>query len=520
MICVLLTLFTLPTAAALAAVSARCRTARKAAFVSHSDSKQFMDVPMEIMEGELPSWLEGIYLRNGPGMFEVGDRRLEHWFDGYGLLTRVCFKSGSVPLISTNFVDSSARQAACRGKMQYAEFMTPLTAPGAGLLSALNAAFAIVTGDPTDNACVNVVCRTAGKTEVMTETQRSWFEIDPQTLATLRRTPWAGDAVGQLSTAHAQPDPRGGGWINVGTEISPPFSSRYHIFRLDDQTPQERKRLASIPCSNPAAPCWMHSFGVTENAVVVLEQPATYSVGAMLGLAKASHGSIDWDESSGMRLHVLNRTSGSLRTHTLERPFFFFHIANAFDVEDGGVALDICAFDDPEIVTALRLDRLKDDALVRDLPSSRLVRLTIPPPGQRTRSPTVEPLDDIVATGHFCDLPTISPRVRGAPFYRFVYGIGASRPAAVSNRLVKIDTRRAGGDAFYEVDGMLPGEPLFIARPGGEDEDDGICMSLATDADGGTSLYILDARTMTLVVRCRSPVAIPAGFHGEWVGAS
>ena len=100
--------------------------------------------------------------------------------------------------------------------------------------------------------------------------------------------------MGKLSTAHAQRDPTGGGWINVGTDINPPFSSSYHVFRLADEAPSKREILASIPCADRASPNWLHSFGLTRERVVVIEQPATYSVGAMLGLAKASHGSIDW----------------------------------------------------------------------------------------------------------------------------------------------------------------------------------------------------------------------------------
>ena len=64
---------------------------------------------------------------------------------------------------------------------------------------------------------------------------------------------------------------------------------------------------------------------------------------------------------------------------------------------------------------------------------------------------------------------------------------------------------------------MLPGEPLFVPRPGGTDEDDGALLAMGTDADGGTSLYVLDARDMRLLARCRAPVPLPAGFHGQWV---
>ena len=36
--------------------------------------------------GCVPAWLSGRLLRNGPGMFEIGDTKYNHWFDGQALL--------------------------------------------------------------------------------------------------------------------------------------------------------------------------------------------------------------------------------------------------------------------------------------------------------------------------------------------------------------------------------------------------------------------------------------------------
>jgi beta,beta-carotene 9',10'-dioxygenase len=34
------------------------------------------------VEGELPVWLQGSLLRTGPAKWEVGERTMNHWFDG------------------------------------------------------------------------------------------------------------------------------------------------------------------------------------------------------------------------------------------------------------------------------------------------------------------------------------------------------------------------------------------------------------------------------------------------------
>ena len=42
-------------------------------------------------QGQLPDWLEGSLIRNGPGTFRVGERRYRHWFDGLAMLHRFSF---------------------------------------------------------------------------------------------------------------------------------------------------------------------------------------------------------------------------------------------------------------------------------------------------------------------------------------------------------------------------------------------------------------------------------------------
>ena len=42
-------------------------------------------------------------------------------------------------------------------------------------------------------------------------------------------------------------------------------------------------------------------------------------------------------------------------------------------------------------------------------------------------------------------------------------------------------------------------------------------MGLGADPDEGTSLYVLAATDMSLFARCRLPIELPSGFHGEWI---
>lgn len=46
--------------------------------------------------GQLPTWLQGMLLRNGPGMHTIGDSKYNHWFDGLALLHSFTFKNGKL----------------------------------------------------------------------------------------------------------------------------------------------------------------------------------------------------------------------------------------------------------------------------------------------------------------------------------------------------------------------------------------------------------------------------------------
>ncbi len=63
--------------------------------------------------------------------------------------------------------------------------------------------------------------------------------------------------------------------------------------------------------------------------------------------------------------------------------------------------------------------------------------------------------------------------------------------------------------------GTYPGEPIFVRRPHGRREDDGVLLSVVLDARRRTSfLLVLDARDMNEIGRAAVPHHIPFGFHG------
>ena len=73
------------------------RVARATGFESLENEVRVDSLPLE---GELPDWLTGSLVRTGPAKWEVGERSMNHWFDGLAMLHRFCFADGAVSYAS------------------------------------------------------------------------------------------------------------------------------------------------------------------------------------------------------------------------------------------------------------------------------------------------------------------------------------------------------------------------------------------------------------------------------------
>lgn len=66
-----------------------------------------------------------------------------------------------------------------------------------------------------------------------------------------------------------------------------------------------------------------------------------------------------------------------------------------------------------------------------------------------------------------------------------------------------------------------PCEPVFVAAPGAQLEDDGVILSVVLDGMRGTSfLLVLDVATFIEIGRAEVPHHVPFGFHGQYFRVS
>ena len=102
--------------------------------------------------------------------------------------------------------------------------------------------------------------------------------------------------------------------------------------------------------------------------------------------------------------------------------------------------------------------------------------------------------------------------------YRYVWANGNGGEGWLEE-IVKIDTTD-GATLSWSQPGCYPGEPVFVARPEAEHEDDGVLLSVVLDAEEGRSfLLVLDAADLSELARAQAPHHIPFGFHGQFARA-
>jgi beta,beta-carotene 9',10'-dioxygenase len=439
--------------------------------------------------GQVPDWLSGTLLRTAPARFEVGKTALTHWFDGHAMLHRFEIDGGKITYSSRYLESDAAQEASEAGELARGEYGTD---PERGILSRLTSL--VHAAKLTDNCNVNVVAR-GDLVLALTETPQR-LSFDPATLHVEHHIDDAADIGGQIATAHPHHD-----WARstiYSTLLDLGVKSACKLVATDDKT-GKHSLLAEFAIDHPS---YLHSFGMSAKHLIVALSPFGVDPLAMALSGKPFIRNYRWRPELGLRFVVIDKQDGRIVVDTQAPPAFFFHHVNAFD-EGNDLIVDMIIYPDAEIVGRLDLDRLcsaEPTSVVGHLERYRIDLMT----GGVTSA----------ALSHTAlEFPQINYDANGGQSYRFVYGAGALG-ADFNDCIVKLDLDTGNSITWHDA-GLYPGEPVFVADPGGSQEDAGLLLSVALDPDARCSwLVILDATTLTECARVRTPHPITFGFHG------
>ena len=290
--------------------------------------------------GELPSWLTGALVRVTPALFEIGDRRVSHWFDGVAMLNRFGFADGAVSYKS-RFLDSRSYRDAREGQIRHGGFATD---PCRSLFKRVQSIF---SPDFTDNPNVNLA-RVGERYIAMTETPLP-VEFDPDTLDTIGHFDFADSVKSHVTTAHPHHDRERDEFVNYVAHFS--RTSEYVLYGLPAGS-TTRRVIARMPVREPA---YMHAFGMSGRHLILAEYPLRVNPLKMAFSGKAFIENYVWRPELGTKLQVFDRATGAHRGTYETDAFFSFHHVNAFENESGELVLDLVAYDDPSVIDALYL---------------------------------------------------------------------------------------------------------------------------------------------------------------------
>lgn len=458
---------------------------------------QELNVDRLPIEGQIPEWLQGTLLRNGPGTFQVGEQQYRHWFDGLAMLHKFSFSGGQVSYANKYLESRAYDEAMASGQIAYSEFATD---PCRSLFQRVAAVF---SPRVSDSAKVSIA-RIADRFMALAETPIQ-VQFDPETLESVGVFNYEDRLTGQMTTVHPHFDQSRAEVYNVVTRYH--RVSHYNTYKMvDGGSPG---LVSSVAASKPA---YMHSFGMSENFIILTEFPLVVNPISLLLWLKPYIENFNWEPSRGTPFWVINRHSGEVVGRYEADPFFAFHHINAFERGDE-LIVDLAAYEDASIIDAFYLQRLQDKDL--ELPQGNLRRYRVPLKGGR--------VDYELISDACMELPHFDyGHYNMSGDYRYVYAVGVNRdqPRGFYNQLVKVDIE-TGQHRAWHADDCYPGEPIFVGAPGRVKEDGGVVLSVILDAARGNSfLLVLDAATFEELGRAEIQQPVLFGYHGAYFGAN
>jgi carotenoid cleavage dioxygenase-like enzyme len=417
--------------------------------------------------GELPAWLDGTFVRNGPNPRTGWSA---HLFDGDGMVHGIELRDGRAMSYRNRYV------------------RTPLHAhPGeARVALAFDAATGAIDHRVT-TANTHIVAH-AGRLLALEEGGLP-YELTRE-LDTVGAFDFGGLLHGPM-TAHPKRCAVTGELLFFGYALRPPYAT-VHVASADGRL--VHSRAVDLPRAT-----MMHDFAITASTVLLFDSPIVFDARAI-----AAGGSPwTWHDARPARFGVLSRADLDAEPRWIEvGAGHVSHVANAYDLADGRI-----------VVTGTRVARDPDAPAFgfgSGLPAMH--RWVLDP----ARGSSTEIAIDDIAT----EYPRITDARVGLPHnatYTVSFSMDARPERSEVHRFDDADDRRT---THRLPVGQTCGEPVFVARPGSATDDDGILLTFAHDRATDTgSLLVLDAQDLAAspIAAVHLPVRVPAGFHGSWV---
>jgi carotenoid cleavage dioxygenase-like enzyme len=216
-----------------------------------------------LITGDIPKWLLGSFVSNGPAQFEVGKTSFKHWLDGFAMLKKFNFKSGKISFQNLFLHSQQYIKSMALGELNSNEFSTYANS---SLLGRIHYSIKnLFHKDIYDNCNVHTAY-IAPHFIAMTESSHI-IEFKLSDLSTVGSFQFTDNIKAQLGCAHPHVDQITGEIINIAIEIGP--VNKYHIYKI----PPNNSKREIIQTYHSEKLFYMHSFSLTSNYVILFKSP-------------------------------------------------------------------------------------------------------------------------------------------------------------------------------------------------------------------------------------------------------
>ncbi|XP_022127032.2 carotenoid isomerooxygenase-like [Pieris rapae] len=470
--------------------------------------------------GEIPRWLRGTLIRNGPGSLKVGSMRFKHLFDSAALLHRFAIQDGEVTYQCRFLQSNTYKRNQTAQRIVVTEFGTAATPDPCHTIFDRFASIFKPGESLTDNAMISVY---PFGDEIYAFTEGPVIHrIDPTTLDTLDRRNLT-ECIAILNHTSHPHVMQNGDVYNVGMSV---ISGRIKHVVVKFPYLHKGDMFANAEVVGSIKPRWsfhpayMHTFGITENYYIIVEQPLTVSLMQMARnqlLNQPLVASLKWFQDYETHIILINRKTGFEEKRYTTETLFYLHIINCYE-SDLKLVVDLCAYKDAKIIDAMYVHAIETMQTNPDYAQcfrGRPKRLEID-----LREPNLTKIQSRILADIGCETPRLHyDKFNGRP-YRYFYAIGSEVDVEHTGSLIKVDTK-SGEILKWWDDNSYPSEPIFVPKPEAKDEDDGVIISavVCSNDERRVSLLILNAKDLTELARTTftTPSPAPKCLHGWFI---
>lgn len=434
---------------------------------------------LQRLHGRAPADLSGVLFRNGPARFRRPGRSARHWFDGDGLVRRFALSEGRVEL-SARFVDTRKRRQEERlGAMVMPGFGTPPD-PRAEI------------GSPDDANAANTAVLMAGDRLWALWEGGSPVAMDPASLQTEGYVTLRPDLRSMPFLAHPRVEPGGRIW-NLGMG-----GDQAIVWRLSPDGTLEDASLIPLPRAS-----YVHDFTATARHLILVLQPwvrERQTLPFADGFA--------WRPETGTQILVVDKDDLTRRRIFETEAFGFFHLGDAW-TEGGDILFDIALHRDMDFAARGAAEVVAGVPLDGETAHLGLIRLKADGSTDLTRLPVI------------AEFPRSDP-ARAGLSRRLSVHTTAETPDTPFARAIAVTDWSSGQTRSFDFGAdHVVDEMVYVAKPGATDEADAWLVGPSLNlAERATELHVLDVAHLEAgpVASWRADVALPAAFHGTWVG--